>query len=358
MRVFHQKPEVDISWPTPLKRPRKKPCFITDMAHANSYTDPPRAQRHSYSGQYYNPSGSRNAGQSHSTSLRDPHSGASYFPRVNDYAPGPPPPAPPQPQPQSQLRASSTSFVSPAGTGALQDIQVQGIPPFPSLNPEMYKDLPNPPDPRDKQVMYRVRGIPNELPPEVITQSLLDELFPGNKRVKVEGELKIIQGEGQDVEQDTQIALIQFSEKPEAFSKKSIYFLQCWRGASIDNTFYGFTTLFAGKGERIIADIIAVTGLSAHAYGSWKGRDGHKEMWLHDFLPQKFPDCRIMIHGYESDIIQSSGINRLEDYVNEFLEELDKKRPTSEEKRRPIIFIGHSLGGLIVTHVRIRKSIT
>lgn len=212
------------------------------------------------SGSQYDPSGSRNVGQDawrvlnpieNSASSRDNSqlSGATGFASglqspigANGAISG---------HPQAQPGAPS-SFGPVRRTNTLQDMQ--GVPPFPGLSPEMFKDLPNPPDPRDKQVMYRVRGIPHKLPLESIKQFLLDELFPGNKRVRVEGEPKIIQGEGKDVEHDTQIALIQFTQKPEAFSKKSIYFLQCWRGASIDNTFYGFTTLFAGKGEKIIAE--------------------------------------------------------------------------------------------------------
>ncbi|KAL7267342.1 hypothetical protein RUND412_010075 [Rhizina undulata] len=63
-------------------------------------------------------------------------------------------------------------------------------------------------------------------------------------------------------------------------------------------------------------------------------------MWLRDFLAEDLPNCRTMVYGYNSNL-HSRGIHTLDDYKIEFL---------NEEVKRPIIFIGHSFGGIVIVH--------
>ncbi|KAL7272191.1 hypothetical protein RUND412_005018 [Rhizina undulata] len=72
-----------------------------------------------------------------------------------------------------------------------------------------------------------------------------------------------------------------------------------------------------------------------------------KKMWLRDFLAQDFPKCRTMIYGYNSNL-KSRGFHTLKDYKLEFLKEIARIRSSEEEVKRPIIFIGHSFGGLVI----------
>src|SRR5436305_13338257 len=58
----------------------------------------------------------------------------------------------------------------------------------------------------------------------------------------------------------------------------------------VDCGFIGFTPLNTPK-EPILADIVAVTGLAGHAFGSWSSLP--RQMWLRDFLPQDIPDIAI-----------------------------------------------------------------
>ncbi|KAL7274139.1 hypothetical protein RUND412_002973 [Rhizina undulata] len=117
----------------------------------------------------------------------------------------------------------------------------------------------------------------------------------------------------------------------------------------IDVNFYGFTQLYQVKGTEVAAEsIVAVTGLGGHAYGSWRGKQT-KKMWLRDFLAQDLPNCRTMIYGYNTNL-NSRGIHTLNDYKIGFLNEIAKIRKSEEEIRRPIIFIGHSFGGIVIAH--------
>ncbi|KAH7307989.1 hypothetical protein B0I35DRAFT_515832 [Stachybotrys elegans] len=114
----------------------------------------------------------------------------------------------------------------------------------------------------------------------------------------------------------------------------------------LDPDFQGFTPLNAPD-ENVAADIIAVTGLGGHAFGSWVNSRGH--MWLRDYLPKDLMNrARILIYGYHSVLQKSHNRSSLRDYSDSFMQDLMGIRSQHGIKDRPIIFIGHSLGGLIV----------
>ncbi|KAL6807195.1 hypothetical protein GGI42DRAFT_320215 [Trichoderma sp. SZMC 28013] len=69
-------------------------------------------------------------------------------------------------------------------------------------------------------------------------------------------------------------------------------------------------------------------------------------MWLRDALPKDIPTARIMTYGYNSIIANSTSMQNLEDLATSFRDSLLPL--VRSDTLRPIIFIGHSLGGLIV----------
>lgn len=48
-------------------------------------------------------------------------------------------------------------------------------------------------------------------------------------------------------------------------------------------------------------DLVAISGLGGHAFGSFKERDG-SHMWLADALPKHLPGVRILIYGYDTKL--------------------------------------------------------
>ncbi|KAF8535039.1 hypothetical protein BDD12DRAFT_754194, partial [Trichophaea hybrida] len=97
--------------------------------------------------------------------------------------------------------------------------------------------------------------------------------------------------------------------------------------------------------------LIAVTGLAGHAFGSWRNRETH-QMWLKDLLPHDVQNIRIMSYGYNSSLLgHRKAENRLLDYQRLFIQDIENAR--SGFKTRPIIFIGHSLGGILILQVLI-----
>jgi hypothetical protein len=115
-----------------------------------------------------------------------------------------------------------------------------------------------------------------------------------------------------------------------------------------------------------------VTGLAGHAFGSWRSRET-RFMWLKDFLPNDVKNIRIMTYGYDSRIVGSeqSGA-RMSDYRRNFIEQLETSRTSAKVckdlfvrgskffadttdlyQNRPIIFLGHSLGGILILQVSV-----
>ncbi|KAI5839056.1 ankyrin repeat-containing domain protein [Morchella snyderi] len=121
----------------------------------------------------------------------------------------------------------------------------------------------------------------------------------------------------------------------------------------IDKDFFGLTQLYTPTRD-IKLDVIAISGLNGHAYGSWAGRAnnaGRKKMWLRHFFEKDRPECRTMIYGYNSRLSEHC-VHRLSDYSRGLLEEIDKARKGCEE--RPIALIGHSFGGIIIADAIVR----
>ncbi|KAF8537270.1 hypothetical protein BDD12DRAFT_911593 [Trichophaea hybrida] len=98
---------------------------------------------------------------------------------------------------------------------------------------------------------------------------------------------------------------------------------------NIDSQFLNLTPLNNPVGEAV-ADLIAVTGLAGHAFESWRNRETN-QMWLKDLLPHDVQNIRIM----------------LLDHQRLFIQDIENAR-SSVKKNRPIIFIGHSLGGILI----------
>jgi hypothetical protein len=73
---------------------------------------------------------------------------------------------------------------------------------------------------------------------------------------------------------------------------------------TVDCDFHGITPLYHPS-PMPKYDLVAVSGLAAHAFGSWKSPDQPHVMWLRDFLQQDFPDFRVLTWGYDSSLENS-----------------------------------------------------
>ncbi|TVY67461.1 Protein SERAC1, partial [Lachnellula suecica] len=94
-------------------------------------------------------------------------------------------------------------------------------------------------------------------------------------------------------------------------------------------------------------DIIAIHGLKGDRERTWTEPKSHK-LWLRDFLPHDIPRARIMVYGYDATPVLGASMAGIEEHARDLLGEMGKRRERGDEAQRPIIFIGHSLGGLVI----------
>ncbi|EXK26983.1 hypothetical protein FOMG_16422 [Fusarium oxysporum f. sp. melonis 26406] len=92
-------------------------------------------------------------------------------------------------------------------------------------------------------------------------------------------------------------------------------------------------------------DIVAIHGLNGNAISTWRHEpDG--TVWLRDLLPNFLPGCRVYTYGYPSKIWSQSS-ERVQEYALNLLVSLRDVREDLNASKRSIIFVCHSLGGIV-----------
>ncbi|KAI3550592.1 ankyrin repeat protein [Colletotrichum filicis] len=100
------------------------------------------------------------------------------------------------------------------------------------------------------------------------------------------------------------------------------------------------------KADRV--DIVAIHGLNGHREDTWTDPETGLQ-WLSDSscLPKDIPGARVLTFGYNSKTYFSRSESDIPDFASELLWALKAQRTTIEERQRRIVFICHSLGGLV-----------
>lgn len=102
------------------------------------------------------------------------------------------------------------------------------------------------------------------------------------------------------------------------------------------------------------SSIIAVHGLNPrskkdtdHAWDTWRTFPGPQgRLWLRDDLPQYVSESRIFLYEYNSTAVYGKDRDTFNGKVNELLEAIRIER--DEVESRPILLLGHSMGGLLI----------
>ncbi|KAK5227269.1 hypothetical protein LTR72_003259 [Exophiala xenobiotica] len=158
----------------------------------------------------------------------------------------------------------------------------------------------------------------------------------------------------------SQIATLQISEPipPKiAFDKNSECTIEIpgeRHPVVLDTHFWGFTPLNDVDSGEHAFDLVALSGLASHPFGSWKkqitdtaSQQTKTFMWLRDQLPDDFPDTRVMIYGYDTKLLKSESFQTIEDLAISFIAQLRNIGKT-QTSTKPLVIFAHSLGGLLV----------
>ncbi|KAI9748141.1 MAG: hypothetical protein M4579_007306, partial [Chaenotheca gracillima] len=93
-------------------------------------------------------------------------------------------------------------------------------------------------------------------------------------------------------------------------------------------------------------DVVAVHGLGGGAFKTWTDEKGN--IWLRDLLIEDLPGARIFTYGYNSAFLFSRETSTLREYARALLEAIRSERTSPEERTRPLVFVCHSMGGIVV----------
>lgn len=132
------------------------------------------------------------------------------------------------------------------------------------------------------------------------------------------------------------------------YSTEAIGLLELYRGKDHDVEYEFFLSEWPGRSALMQSDsIVFVHSLVGDPLGTWA--TGPKR-WPEHFLPHAFPNARILAFGYTGLLTPSSkpSIEALGQLLCSALF-LDEQSVTASS--RPMVFIAHGIGGLIVKSV-------
>ncbi|KAH8820546.1 tetratricopeptide repeat domain protein [Xylogone sp. PMI_703] len=102
---------------------------------------------------------------------------------------------------------------------------------------------------------------------------------------------------------------------------------------------------------RLGLDIVAVHGLNGDQFRTWTEPTSEK-LWLRDFLPKDIPLARIMTFGYDASPLTNTDAG-IEEHAIDLLRSVATLRAQNGDQNRPLLFMGHSLGGIVIKTVKL-----
>ncbi|RDL30323.1 uncharacterized protein BP5553_10201 [Venustampulla echinocandica] len=109
------------------------------------------------------------------------------------------------------------------------------------------------------------------------------------------------------------------------------------------------------NGDKFTVDIVFVHGITGSQTGTWtmKNKEGKEVLWPRELLTasDQIPGSRIIMFGYDADVVNfwaEASQNRLSDHADSLVGTLGVLRRRTKTMNRPILFVVHSMGGLVV----------
>ncbi|KAH8429488.1 esterase/lipase family protein [Aspergillus melleus] len=105
-----------------------------------------------------------------------------------------------------------------------------------------------------------------------------------------------------------------------------------------------------------IVDIVFIHGLGGHRENTWTK---YNVFWPQRILPEDVPKARIWSWGYDADLLHfwnKHSNNALKDHSSQLCSDLAGVRV--EAPNRPILFVVHSLGGIVCENAMVQSTIS
>lgn len=98
---------------------------------------------------------------------------------------------------------------------------------------------------------------------------------------------------------------------------------------------------------NLTLDIVAIHGLNGDKFRTWT-EPASQKLWLRDFLPDELPRARVMTFGYNATAAFENSKAGIREHARHLLVSLMEAREYDSASKRPLILMGHSLGGLVL----------
>ncbi|KAK9638657.1 hypothetical protein HCH54_009500 [Aspergillus fumigatus] len=124
---------------------------------------------------------------------------------------------------------------------------------------------------------------------------------------------------------------------------------ECGRvSASLEQAIPAFSQ--AKSANNLVVSIVAVHGLNGDSITAWSAPETGT-LWLKDLIPKHIPHARVLSFGYESSSCRFDGpgfVDKIRSLATTLVADLEADRSLGDCRTRPIIFVCHGLGGVIV----------
>ena len=127
-------------------------------------------------------------------------------------------------------------------------------------------------------------------------------------------------------------------------------------GISINR--FGLTEVASADSAAV--DIVFVHGLNGDPHNTWTSEKS-KTFWPGQLLPPVLEEekARVLVYGYDADVTSftdGASKDKIHNHAEHLVAELAANRRIRKATERPIIFVAHSLGGLVVKRALIHSS--
>ncbi|KAJ1323239.1 protein SERAC1 [Microdochium nivale] len=100
------------------------------------------------------------------------------------------------------------------------------------------------------------------------------------------------------------------------------------------------------------ADVVFVHGLTGDSHDTWCHKSDFEHVdWPSDLLKLDLPDVRVLGFGYDADVVgiwTPASTNRAANHAENLLGSITRLRERTGSEDRPLLFVMHSLGGIVV----------
>ncbi|KAK4446794.1 hypothetical protein QBC34DRAFT_278713, partial [Podospora aff. communis PSN243] len=153
----------------------------------------------------------------------------------------------------------------------------------------------------------------------------------------------------------TKTATLRFSKLPSVIQTQHEVSQKEWKieapgfdSAILDMHFLGLTPLNDVEIHNHGYDCVAISGLSSHPFGSWQPKSDRSQMWIRDSLPKALPHIRTFLFGYDTRLPNSISFQSVADLGCFLSESLRAAGFASKTRSKPLLFLAHSLGGIVL----------